>query len=211
MDLGRYERGLREQGFSVIAGVDEAGRGAWAGPMMAAAVVLPEGFDISGIRDSKVLSAKQREEAYERIVDGAHAVTVCVATPLRIDRRGLHKSNIALLKQAVRDLSTPPDYVLFDGWPLAGVAVPHLSIKKGDSVCASIAAASIVAKVTRDRTMTRYHERFPEFGFDRNKGYGTSEHREVLDLLGPTPIHRLSFHGVGPESLTTTPVIMGVG
>ena len=136
---------------------------------------------------------------------------VCVATPLRIDRRGLHKSNIALLKQAVRDLPTPPDYVLFDGWPLAGVTVPHLSIKKGDSVCASIAAASIVAKVTRDRTMKRYHERFPEFGFDRNKGYGTSEHREVLDLLGPTPIHRLSFHGVGPESLTATPVIMGVG
>lgn len=215
MDLGRYERGLREQGFSAIAGVDEAGRGAWAGPMMSAAVILPEDFDISGIRDSKVLSEKQREEAYERIVAGARAVAVCAATALRIDRRGLHRSNIALLKQAVRDLPVRPDYALFDGWPLAGVEVPHLSIKKGDSVCASIAAASIVAKVTRDRTMRRYHERFPEFGFDRNKGYGTSEHREVLDLLGPTPIHRLSFHGVGPEtlpeSLTPTPVIMGVG
>lgn len=219
MDLGVYERQLREQGFRLIAGVDEAGRGAWAGPMMAAAVILPEDFDISGIRDSKVLSMKQREEAYARIVEGAHALSICVATASRIDRRGLHKSNIALLKQAVRDLPTPPDYVLFDGWPLSGIEVPHLSIKKGDSVCASIAAASIVAKVSRDRTMDRYHQRFPEFGFDRNKGYGTSEHRGVLDLLGPTSIHRLSFNGVGlesrpessPESLAATPAIIGAG
>jgi ribonuclease HII len=201
LDRGRYERGLRDQGFSLIAGVDEVGRGAWAGPMMAAAVILPEGFDITGLRDSKVLSAKQREDAYERIVEGARAVSICAATAFRIDRRGLHKCNIALLKQAVRQLPVEPDYVLFDGWPLSGVDVPHLSIKKGDSVCATIAAASIVAKVSRDRVMKRFHQRFPEFGFDRNKGYGTSEHREVLDLLGPTPIHRLSFHGVGPDPM----------
>jgi ribonuclease HII len=202
---------LREQGFRLVAGVDEAGRGAWAGPMVAAAVILPPEFDIAGLRDSKVMTARQREEAFARIVDGAVAVTVCRATAGRIDRRGLHRSNIALLRQAVRDLSVEPDYVLCDGWPMSGIDIPHLSIKKGDAVTASVAAASIVAKVSRDRTMRRYHHRFPDFGFDRNKGYGTAEHRAVLDRLGPTPIHRLSFRGVGQESLPIEASIMEAG
>lgn len=179
--------------------------------MVAAAVVLPDDFDVTGIRDSKMLSARQREVAFERIVATAVAITVCRATAGRIDRRGLHRSNIALLKQAVRDLEVEPDYVLCDGWPLSGLAAPHLSIKKGDAVTASVAAASIIAKVSRDRTMIRYHRRFPEFGFDRNKGYGTAEHREVLDRLGPTPIHRLSFRGVGPEALPLEARIMEAG
>lgn len=200
-DLLRFERRLRDQGFSRIAGVDEAGRGAWAGPMVAAAVILPEDFDLEGIGDSKVLSAKQREVCFARISAEALAVAVCKAMPSRIDHRGLHRSNLALLREAVERLPVEPEYVLCDGWPLNNLRQPHLSIKKGDAVTASVAAASIVAKVERDRMMERYHRRFPEFGFDRNRGYGTAEHREVLDRLGPTSIHRLSFKGVGQPAL----------
>jgi ribonuclease HII len=199
IDLGRYERGLREQGFRRIAGVDEAGRGALAGPMLAAAVILPEDFDLDGIADSKVLSAKAREEAYARIVEGAVCVSVRRAMPSRIDHRGLHRSNLWLLRKAVTTLAVEPDYVLTDGFPILRLAIPRLSIKKGDAVTASVAAASIIAKVTRDRMMDRYHRRFPEYGFDRHRGYGTSEHFAVLERLGPSPIHRLSFKGVGPD------------
>jgi len=199
IDLGRYERGLREQGFRRIAGVDEAGRGALAGPMLAAAVILPEDFDLDGIADSKVLSAKAREEAYARIVEGAVCVSVRRAMPSRIDHRGLHRSNLWLLRRAVTTLAVEPDYVLTDGFPILRLAIPRLSIKKGDAVTASVAAASIIAKVTRDRMMDRYHRRFPEYGFDRHRGYGTSEHFAVLERLGPSPIHRLSFKGVGPD------------
>lgn len=197
LDLGRYERQLREQGFRAIAGADEAGRGALAGPLVAAAVILPEDFDLDGVNDSKVLTALRREESYARIVAGALAFAVCKATPTRIDRRGLHRSNLWLLRRAVCSLPVPPDYVLIDGFPVRRLPVTSLAIKKGDAVTACVAAASIVAKVTRDRMMQRYHRRFRRYGFDHNKGYGTREHWDVLARLGPTPIHRLSFKGVG--------------
>lgn len=209
IDLGRYERQLREQGFRAIAGVDEAGRGALAGPMVAAAVILPEGFDLEGIADSKQLTALQREACYARIVASAVAVSVCRVTPSRIDRRGLHRSNLWLLRRAICVLPVAPDYVLADGWPIPRLSVPHLSIKKGDAVTASVAAASIVAKVTRDRTMDRYHRRFPEYGFDRHRGYGTRGHFEALARLGPCPIHRLSFRGVGPDVVADGHTVRG--
>jgi ribonuclease HII len=199
IDLGRYERRLRNEGFRAIAGVDEAGRGALAGPMVAAAVVLPADFDLDGIGDSKALTALRREACFERIVAGAVAVSVCRAMPSRIDRRGLHRSNLWLLRRAVTKLPMRPDYVLTDGYAIPRLDVPHLSIKKGDAVTASVAAASIVAKVTRDRMMDRYHRRFPDYGFDRHRGYGTAGHFEALARLGPSPIHRLSFRGVGPD------------
>lgn len=200
LDLDRYERALREQGFARIAGVDEAGRGALAGPLVAAAVILPEGFDREGIDDSKLLTANQREVCFERIVAIA-AFAVCKAEPAAIDGRGLHRSNLALLRRAARRLRPEPDYVLTDGFPVPRMGFPSLSIKKGDAVTASVAAASIVAKVTRDRIMDRMHRRYPEFGFDHNRGYGTPDHLEALARLGPTPIHRLSFAGVGQPSL----------
>ena len=209
IDLGRYERQLREQGFRAIAGVDEAGRGALAGPLVAAAVILPEDFDLKGVADSKQLTALQRETCYARIVANAVAVSVCRVTPSRIDRRGLHRSNLWLLRRAIRILPVAPDYVLADGWPIPRLSVPHLSIKKGDAVTASVAAASIVAKVTRDRTMDRYHRRFPEYGFDRHRGYGTPEHFEALARLGPCPIHRLSFRGVGPDVVADGHTVRG--
>jgi ribonuclease HII len=196
VDLGRYERRLHEQGFERVAGVDEAGRGALAGPLVAAAVILPPEFDLDGIRDSKQLTRLQRERCYARIHEEALAISICKVMPSRIDRRGLHRSNLWLLRRAIRTLPVPPDYVLADGFPIAHLSVPHLSIKKGDAVTASVAAASIVAKVTRDRIMDRYHRRYPAYGFDRHRGYGTAEHYEVLSRIGPSPIHRLSFKGV---------------
>jgi ribonuclease HII len=196
----RYERALHEQGFRRVAGADEAGRGALAGPLVAAAVVLPSGFDPDGIDDSKALTANQREAAYERIVASA-AFAVAKAEPSAIDRRGLHRSNIFLLRRCIRALDPVPEYALTDGFPVPRMPCPSLAIKKGDAVAVSVAAASIVAKVTRDRIMRRMHRRYPEFGFDHNKGYGTPEHLQVLDRLGPTPIHRLSFACVGQVSL----------
>jgi ribonuclease HII len=196
LDLGRYERTLREQGFRNIAGADEAGRGALAGPLVAAAVILPAPFDLEGINDSKQLTANQRSEAYARIVRDAVAWSVSRCTPTRIDRRGLHKTNVHLLRRCITQLAVAPDYVLTDGFPVRRLDAPILSIKKGDCVTASVAAASIVAKVTRDRIMDRYHRRFPMYGFDTNRGYGTDAHRDAIRAHGPSPIHRYSFKGL---------------
>jgi ribonuclease HII len=200
VDLGRFERGLRGHGFTAVAGADEVGRGAIAGPLVAASVILPDGFDLDGIADSKVLTRLQRERAFERIVSGAVAWSVCKATSSRIDRRGLHRSNLWLLRRAVLQLPVTPDYVLTDGFPVRRLDVPALAMKKGDAVAACVAAASIVAKVTRDRMMERYARRFRAYGFERNRGYGTREHWEALDRVGPCPIHRMSFKGVSPGS-----------
>lgn len=200
VDLGRYERELRAQGFSRIAGVDEAGRGALAGPLVAAAVILPEDFDLEGLADSKALSPASREELYRRIVAGALAWSIRRCSPERIDRRGLHRMNLWLLRRCVRTLPVEPDYVLTDGFSIGRLPVPSLSIRKGDAVVASVAAASILAKVTRDRIMDRYHRRFPAYGFDRNRGYGTPEHLAAIRERGPCPIHRRSFGGVEQEA-----------
>ncbi len=196
--IDHYERRLRAEGFLLVGGVDEAGRGALAGPMVAAAVVLPADFDVEGLDDSKALSPTAREAWFERILAGAVAVAVVRALPSRIDRVGLHRTNLALLRQALRGLPVSPDFVLSDGFRVPGIELPSLSMRKGDATCASVAAASVVAKVTRDRAMDRYHRRFPDYGFDRNRGYGTAEHLAVLALLGPTPIHRMSFRGIAP-------------
>jgi ribonuclease HII len=200
-DLDRYESVLRAQGFQRIAGVDEVGRGALAGPLVAAAVVLPVDFDRTGIRDSKLLSPKQREEQYERITAAGAVTVVRKIAPNVIDIRGLHRSNLALLRRCVRALDPVPDYVLTDGFPVTKMPCPSLGVKKGDMVAASIAAASIVAKVTRDRIMRRLNRRYPAFGFAENKGYGTPEHWAALDREGPSPVHRLSFAGVGQATL----------
>jgi ribonuclease HII len=196
-DIGYYERQLRQRGFTVVAGVDEAGRGALAGPLVAAAVVLPEDFDLDGLEDSKLLTPLRRQKIYGRILELASAISVCRAMPRRIDRAGLHRTNLSLLKGALRRLPVSPEFVLADGFPLRGLRLPCLGVRKGDVITASVAAASVVAKVTRDRIMVRYHRRFPEYGFDTNKGYGTRWHWAALDRYGPTPIHRRSFKGVG--------------
>jgi ribonuclease HII len=199
-DLERYEAALRAQGFGRVAGADEAGRGALAGPLVAAAVIIPEGFETAGIRDSKLLTAKQRDRQFERIVSGC-VVAVAKAAPAVLDSRGLHRSNIALLRRAVRALDPGPDYALTDGFPVPRMPCPALAVKKGDAVSACVAAASIVAKVTRDRIMIRLDRRYPAFGFSQYKGYGTPDHWSALEAHGPSEVHRLSFAGVGQPSL----------
>jgi ribonuclease HII len=195
-EIDHYERRLRGAGFRVVAGVDEAGRGALAGPLLAAAVVLAERFDPEGLEDSKLLTPLQRERMYARIQGEALAIAVCRAMPGRIDRSGLHKTNIRLLRRALTMLPVRPEYILTDGFPIPRLPVPSLGMRKGDMVTASVAAASVVAKVTRDRAMNRYHRRYPQYGFNTNRGYGTAAHWEALFRFGPSPIHRRSFKGV---------------
>ncbi|MFD8529314.1 ribonuclease HII [Streptosporangium canum] len=186
-----YERALARRGLGPVAGVDEAGRGACAGPLVVAAVVL--GRRIDGLSDSKLLTAARRESLYERITATAGAVSVVVIGPAEIDARGLHKSNIEGMRRAVARLACDPGYVLTDGFPVPGLPVPSLGVWKGDQVAACVAAASIVAKVTRDRMMTALGDRHPEYGFAVHKGYGTVGHRRALEMYGPCPAHRFSF------------------
>jgi ribonuclease HII len=195
-EIDHYERQLRERGFRTLAGVDEAGRGALAGPLVAAAVILPDDFDLDGIEDSKLLTPKQRRQAAARIRERALAISVRKAMPGRIDRAGLHRTNLALLRRALRTLPVVPEFVLTDGFPIKRLGLPSLALRKGDVVTASVAAASVIAKTTRDRIMDRYHRRFPDYGFDTNRGYGTERHWEALWRFGPTPIHRRSFNHV---------------
>ena len=196
---GFIEVTLREQGFTLVAGTDEVGRGALAGPLVAAGVILPEDFDLSGVRDSKLLTPLARERMAAAIRERAVAISLVRITPQVIDRRGLQRSNLRALRAAIARLEPRPDYALTDGFPVKRMPVPSLGIKKGDRVSASVAAASIVAKVVRDRAMRRLHRKFPAFGFVRNKGYGTAEHWRALRHVGPSPVHRMSFKGVGAE------------
>jgi len=200
LDLSRYERALRAQGFALVAGVDEVGRGALAGPLVAAAVIVPEDFDLDGIRDSKQLTAMQRERAYERIVASCRWVVRRIE-PNVLDVRGLHRSNLALLRRCVRALDPWPDYVLTDGFPVRGMPCTSLGVKKGDAVAASIAAASIVAKVTRDRFMHRADAVHPGWEFATHVGYSTPEHRDAIQRLGVSPLHRLSFQSMAYQQL----------
>lgn len=164
-------------------------------------MILPPDDDLDGLTDSKLLTAEQREDFAARIRACALAVSVVRVRPASIDRRGLHRSNLWALRQAGVRLAPEPDYLLVDGYPIHRTPFPSLAVKKGDRVSRAVAAASIIAKVTRDRTMARLDREYPEFNFAENKGYGTSEHWEALDELGPTPVHRLSFNGVGQMSL----------
>ncbi len=193
-----YERALRRAGLEPVAGVDEAGRGACAGPLVAAAVVLPSGAadGIPGIADSKLLTAKARERCYAKIVRRALAWTVVVVPSTECDRLGMHVSNVAALRRALARLETRPRYVLTDGFPVDGLGVPGLAVWKGDRVCGCIAAASIVAKVTRDKIMQDLHEVFPQYDFAVHKGYVTKEHQRALRAHGPCPEHRRRFINV---------------
>jgi ribonuclease HII len=188
---------LRDLGFARVAGVDEAGRGALAGPLVAAAVILPPECPIEGLADSKLLTRERREELAAQIRDVAVGITVVRAAPDTIDRMGLQRTNLALNAKALRMLPDGFDYGLADGFPLAAtLRGPVLGIRKGDQVVSCVAAASIIAKVTRDRIMRGAAKRYPGYGFQRHKGYGTDEHWAALRRLGPSAYHRLSFAGV---------------
>lgn len=195
-DAGLYgfERALARQGLTPVAGVDEAGRGACAGPLVAAAVVLDR--PIPGIADSKLLTEARREKCFDLIMKRAADVSVVIVSAPDCDQMGMHVANISALRRALARLAVRPGYVLTDGFPVDGLGVPGLAVWKGDRVAASIAAASIVAKVTRDRIMVQLHEEYPAYDFATHKGYCTSLHQEKLDEHGPCPEHRRRYVNV---------------
>lgn len=194
--LGLMEDRLAAAGFQRIAGTDEVGRGALAGPLFAAAVILPPDASIDGLRDSKMCTRLQRERLAERIEELALAISVVRVQHHKIDRAGLQRCNLEALRRAVRTLEVEPDYVLVDRFRLRRLPYPSLGVIKADAVARSVAAASIIAKVHRDAAMRRYHRKHPEYGFASNAGYGTRHHWAALQRHGPSPIHRRSFFGV---------------
>lgn len=189
-----YERALARQGLHPVAGVDEAGRGACAGPLVAAAVVLDK--PIAGLADSKLLTEKRRDACFDLITRRAAAVSVVVVPAAECDRMGLHQANIAALRRALWKLDVRPGYVLTDGFPVDGLGVPGLAMWKGDRVAASIAAASVVAKVTRDRIMVGLHDDHPAYDFATHKGYSTPTHQAALREHGPCDEHRKTYVNV---------------
>jgi ribonuclease HII len=193
-----YERVLARAGLSPVAGIDEAGRGACAGPLVVAAVAFePRRLSgLHGIADSKALTAKAREKAYDEVVATALAWHAVIIPSTEIDQFGLHVCNIAGMRRALAGLACQPAYVLTDGFAVRGLGVPALAMWKGDEVAACVAAASVVAKVTRDRIMRDLHLRYPEYGFARHKGYSTPAHMKALRAHGPCPEHRYSFVNV---------------
>jgi ribonuclease HII len=200
-----FERALAAQGCTRIAGVDEAGRGPLAGPVVSAAVIFPPGFYMAAINDSKQLTHLQRERLYGQIYAQAVAIGVGIVDPVEIDRINILQAAKLSMVMAVANLNPPPDHLLIDGNFAIPSQLPQQSIVKGDSRSISIAAASIIAKVSRDHLMHQYHLDFPQFGFDQHKGYPTKAHKAAIAAHGPSPIHRLSFRGVREHVAATLP------
>ena len=183
-------------GYRNIAGIDEAGRGPLAGPVVAAAVIFPKGWIDAEITDSKRLSSKRREELYGKIISNSRSVGVGVVDQGEIDRTNILQATLKAMKMAIGKLSPLPDYLLVDGIHGIPIRIPQRLIKRGDTISISIAAASIVAKVTRDRMMIEHHERYPQYNFAKHKGYGTREHLEAIRKFGYCQLHRMTFRGV---------------
>jgi len=192
--MNTFEKLAYGEGYRCIAGVDEAGRGPLAGPVVAAAVIFPPAYQNSEIDDSKKLTVCKRDELYKVISQDAMAVGVGVAEADIIDRINILRASLQAMDEAVLDLSIAPDFILIDGLYTISVSTPQKTLVKGDTLSVSIAAASIIAKVSRDRIMEMYHRQFPQYNFLQNKGYGTAEHRKILQEIGMCKIHRRSFH-----------------
>lgn len=195
MNFWEYEEDAEKHGYKCIAGVDEAGRGPLAGPVYAAAVILPFGLEIQGINDSKKLTAKKRDELYDVIKEAAIAYAVVSCDEKIIDEINILQAALKAMREAVMDLAVVPDLVLIDGNKKPDLPMDAQAIVKGDGKSASIAAASILAKVSRDRFMEQMHEKYPQYNFAKHKGYPTKEHREAVIKYGACPIHRKSFLG----------------
>jgi ribonuclease HII len=219
--LWACEGALRRRGFGVVAGADEAGRGACAGPLVVAACVLPDGRrgQVPGLNDSKLLSAAVREEVYAEVVRRAVAWSAVIIPAPQVDRQGLHVMNLEGMRRAFAQLDPTPDYALTDGFAVRGLPMPAAAIPKGDATVACIAAASVIAKVTRDRIMVELHSRFPAYEFATHKGYITPVHAAALVEHGPCPEHRFSYvnvRRVGGRAVLVRPVredvtVEGVG
>ena len=193
MDWLSFEKAAAAKGYRRICGVDEAGRGPLAGPVCAAAVILPEGCIIEGVNDSKKLTEKKREQLYDVIIETAVACSVAFGTVEEIERDNILVTTMNTMRRAVEGLAVAADYAMIDGNRMPPLSIPAEYIVKGDARSMSIAAASILAKVTRDRLMLEYAAKYPEYEFEKHKGYGTKLHIERILEHGPSPIHRLSF------------------
>ena len=197
MDFWRYEKEAMEEGCALVCGCDEAGAGPLAGPVYAAAVILPLGADIPGLDDSKKLTEKKREALFPVIQERALAWSVAFVDAAEIDRTDILSARMKAMQQAIDSLPRLPDFALIDGnrdrGRTAAITVPHRCLVKGDSLSASIAAASILAKVSRDQFMIKMAEEYPNYRFDKHKGYGTKLHYALLEQYGPSPIHRRTF------------------
>ncbi len=189
---------LYAAGISPLAGVDEAGRGACAGPLVVASVILrdPQGHELAKVRDSKELSEKNREDLFDVVKEAALSLSVVIISNDDIDTRGVHAANLDGMRRAVQGLEITPAYVLTDGYAIEGLALPNLAVWKGDQVVTCISAASIIAKVTRDRIMRELDLIYPEYGFASHKGYITKVHTQALQRYGVTPVHRKSFSNI---------------
>ena len=192
-ELWSLENEIYDSGLAPLCGVDEAGRGPLAGPVCAAAVILPRGIVIEGLNDSKKLSEKRREALYDEIVGKAIAFGVAFASVEEIEEKNILEATFLAMNRAIEKLSVVPALALIDGNRNKGIALPSRCVIGGDGKCADIAAASILAKVTRDRYMLEMAEKYPQYGFDRHKGYGTAAHYAAIREYGPSPIHRMSF------------------
>lgn len=206
-ELDRIEQELRRRGYRLVAGVDEAGRGALAGPVVAAAVILPPGCVLVGLDDSKRLDASCRERLARAIRDHAIAVGVGMISAAEIDVRDILRASLAAMRAAILALNPQPEALLLDAVAVPGMRLPQLPIIHGDALCSSIAAASVIAKVERDRLLDDLGRRYPAYGFQHHRGYGTSEHWEALSAYGPCSEHRLSYHGVVPGSDEPEPLL----
>lgn len=196
INLYRYEEELYDKGLTLVAGCDEAGRGPLAGPVCVAACILPQGLRIEGINDSKQLSEKKRRELYKIIVKEALAYKVVMISHKEIDEANIYTATQKGMMEAINGLSVKPEHVLIDYMPLKDLEIPSTSMAHGDALSASIAAASILAKVTRDDYMSKMDVKYPNYGFKHNKGYCTKMHMEALEKFGPCPIHRKTFYPV---------------
>ena len=193
MDFWEHERELYAQGYTAVAGVDEAGRGPLAGPVCAAAVILPRELLIEGLNDSKKLTEKKREALFDIIRQKAVAYSVAFASHEEIDELNILNATYLAMNRAIAGLSERPDMTIIDGNRAGGIEYPNVTLVGGDGKSANVAAASILAKVTRDRLMCEMAEKYPGYGFEKHKGYGTREHYEALRRLGPSEIHRVTF------------------
>ena len=195
-DLWEFEKRALEKGFAIIAGADEAGRGPLAGPVVSAAVILPTALPVSDITDSKKLTPQKRALLYEKIYEHAVSIGIGIVDPPVIDRINILQASLLSMAISVENLNPCPDCLLIDGTFRIPSDLPQQAIPKGDNLSISIAAASIIAKVTRDRLMVRYHQDYPQFDFSKHKGYPTRAHKEAIRKFGCCPIHRRSFKGV---------------
>ena len=196
--MAAIESQLIDAGITPLAGVDEAGRGACAGPLVIASVVLHDPFaeDLAEVRDSKDVSEKEREDLYELLIQKAAAISTIIVPPAEVDARGVHAANLDGMRRAVQGLSITPAYVLTDGYAIDGLGIANLAVWKGDQVAHCISAASIIAKVTRDRIMRELDTQYPQYGFAKHKGYITASHTKALNTHGPCIEHRRSFSNI---------------